>query len=203
MFPRALFLVLCCFSCTKTTSPIASVTPALRTIKIFKAIDNVCEATLLQEDITNFEENSNKVNLILNAEKCTALRITRKHHKIEYPYTLHDAVLESTIHGERDLGLYTSTNLTWLKHVQGLLMCSINQTARLREESYLGSSYSVFDSTLQLTILVRIQIRVTINVSKRFHLPEVMNFSSGILEACPHCVHSLSHVIAGLWRLSM
>ena len=57
--------------------------------------------------------------------------------------------------------------------------------------------------TLRLTILVRIQFRVTINVSKRFHLPEVMNFSSGILEACPQCLHSLSHVIAELWRLSI
>ena len=34
----------------------------------------------------------------LNAEKCRVLRITRKRHKIEYPYKLHDAVLESTIH---------------------------------------------------------------------------------------------------------
>ena len=58
-------------------------------------------------------------------------------------------------------------------------------------------------NTLRLTILVRIQIRVTINDSKRFHLPEVMNFSSGILEACPQCLHSLSHVIAELWRLSI
>ena len=151
--PRALFLVPCCFSCTKTTSLIASVTPALRTINIFKTVDNVFDATLLQEDITNFEENSSKVNLILNAEKCRVLRITRKHHKIEYPYTLHDAVLENTIHGERDLGLWTSTNLTWSKHVQDLLMCSINQNARLREKNYIGSPYSVFDFSTLKTML--------------------------------------------------
>ena len=60
-----------------------------------------------------------------------------------------------------------------------------------------------FLTTLRLTTLVRIQIRVTINVSKRFHLREVMNFSSGILEACPQCLHSLSHAIAELWRLSI
>ena len=34
----------------------------------------------------------------------------------------------------------------------------------------------LFTNTLRLTILVRIQIRATINVSKRFHAPEVMNF---------------------------
>ena len=32
---------------------------------------------------------------------------------------------------------------------------------------------------------------------------QVKNFSSGILEACPQCLHSLSHVIAELWRLSI
>ena len=45
-------------------------------------------------------------------------------------------------------------------------------------------------TTLRLTRLVPIQICVTINVSKCFHVPEVMNFSSGILEACPQCLHS-------------
>ena len=39
--------------------------------KIFKTIHNVSDASLLQEDIKNFEENSSKVNLIINAEKCS------------------------------------------------------------------------------------------------------------------------------------
>jgi hypothetical protein len=30
----------------------------------------VSDASSLQEDLTNFEENSSKVNLILNAQKC-------------------------------------------------------------------------------------------------------------------------------------
>ena len=97
----------------------SSIATFVDTTKIFKTIHNVSDASSLQEDITNFEENSSKVNLILNAEKCKVLRITRKHHKIEYPYKLHDAVLESTIH-EQDLGVWTSTNLNWLKHVQDL-----------------------------------------------------------------------------------
>ena len=85
--------------------------------KIFKTVNNVSDASSLQEDLTNFEENSSKVNLILNAQKCKVMRITRKHHKIEYPYKLHDAVLESTVH-ERDLGVWTSSNLTWSKHIE-------------------------------------------------------------------------------------
>ena len=56
--------------------------------KIFKTVNNVSDASSPQEDLTNFEENSSKVNLILNAQKCKVLRITRKHQKIEYPYKL-------------------------------------------------------------------------------------------------------------------
>ena len=85
--------------------------------KIFRTINNISDALSLQEDLTTFEENSSKVNLILNAQKCKVLRITRKHQKIEYPYKLHDVVLESTAH-ERDLGVWTSSNLTWTKHVE-------------------------------------------------------------------------------------
>ncbi|CAB4007093.1 Hypothetical predicted protein [Paramuricea clavata] len=73
--------------------------------KIFKTVNNVSDAT-------NFKENSSKANLILNTQKCKVMRITRKHHKTEYPYKLHDAVLESAVH-ERDLGVWTSSNLTW------------------------------------------------------------------------------------------
>jgi hypothetical protein len=56
--------------------------------KIFKTVNNVSDASSLQEDLTNFEDNSSKVNLILNSQKCKVMRITRKHHKIEYPYKL-------------------------------------------------------------------------------------------------------------------
>ena len=121
MYRRALFSVIYCFSCTKTTSPKGVGNTSIETFaddtKIFKTVNNVSDASSLQEDLTNFEENSSKVNLILNAQECKVMRITRKHHKIEYPYKLHNAVLESTVH-ERDLGVWTSSNLTWSKHIE-------------------------------------------------------------------------------------
>ena len=72
--------------------------------KIFKTIHNVSDASLLQEDIKNFEENSSKVNLILK-EQChrfthilllyflAILRISCrfsliKAHKLHYFYLL-------------------------------------------------------------------------------------------------------------------
>ena len=44
------------------------------------------------------------------------LRVTRKHNQIVYPYKLHDTLLESS-DCERDLGILTSTDLSWSKHV--------------------------------------------------------------------------------------
>ena len=86
--------------------------------KIFRTISSTHDATSLQEVLTSFEVCSNNVNLILNVKKCKILRITRKQKKIEYPYKLHNTALECTELVERDLGVWTSSNLTWSKHVE-------------------------------------------------------------------------------------
>ncbi len=61
--------------------------------KIFRTISSNSDAVALQADLTNFEESSKNVNLILNASKCKVLRVTRKHNKIIYPYKLHETIL--------------------------------------------------------------------------------------------------------------
>ena len=45
------------------------------------------------------------------------LRVTRKRNKIVHPYKLHHTILECT-DCERDLGILTSSDLTWSKHVE-------------------------------------------------------------------------------------
>ena len=98
--------------------------------KIFRTINNISDALSLQEDLTTLEENSSKVNLILNAQN---LRTTRKHQKIEYPCKLH-VVLESTAH-ERDLGVWTSSNLTWTKHVEEQCIQSTKMLGYIRRST--------------------------------------------------------------------
>ena len=85
--------------------------------KIFKPINSVADAVSLQQDLTNFQESFSNANLELNTEKCKVLRITRKLAKIDFPYKLHNSVLERTDH-ERDLGVWTTSNLTWSKHIE-------------------------------------------------------------------------------------
>jgi hypothetical protein len=94
--------------------------------KIFRTISSTPDGSSLQEDLTNYEVCSSKVNLELNVEKCKILRITRKQKKIEYPYKLHNTVLESTDF-ERDLGVWATSNLTWSKHVE----CQCTQASKM------------------------------------------------------------------------
>ncbi len=89
--------------------------------KIFKEISNIGDVTALQEDLTNFESSSLDAGLFLNSSKCKTLRVTRKHHSIEYPYNLQDDILDDS-ENERDLGIWISNNVKWRKQV--LEQCS-------------------------------------------------------------------------------
>jgi hypothetical protein len=77
--------------------------------------------------------------------------ITRKHHKIEYPYKLHDAVLESTVH-KRDLGVWTSSNLTWSKHIEDQCAQSTGMLGYVRR-STLDIKTILVCRTLYLTLV--------------------------------------------------
>ena len=87
--------------------------------KIFKTTNSYADALALQTDLTNFEESSKNVNLKLNASKCNVLRVTRKHNhnKVIYPYKLSCETILTSTDCERDLGVLTSPDLTWSKHI--------------------------------------------------------------------------------------
>ena len=73
----------------------------------------------VQNGLSNFHESSSSVNLKLNNSKCKVLRITQRHNKLTYPYKLNNTILEST-DCERDLGVLTSSTLTWSQQVDYL-----------------------------------------------------------------------------------
>ena len=87
--------------------------------KIFKTINLKSDALSLQNDLSNFHESSSSVNLELNNTKCKVLRVTRRHNKLTYPYKLNNTILEST-DCEWDLGILTSSTLTWSQQVDYL-----------------------------------------------------------------------------------
>ena len=119
--------------------------------KIFKTINSISDASALQNDLSNFQESSSSINLELNNTKCKVLRVTRKHNKITYPYKLNDTILECT-DCERDLGVLTSSTLTWSKQVDHVPVQQSHQNARicpkinLKHQRYHGSSQTIFMS---------------------------------------------------------
>ena len=88
--------------------------------KLFKEISSVADATQLNNDLSNFQKSSGNAGLQLNISKCKSMQITRKHHSIEFTYKLQcangEAVIERT-EQERDRGVWTTSNLSWSKHV--------------------------------------------------------------------------------------
>ena len=88
--------------------------------KLFKEISSVADATQLNNDLSNFQKSSFNAGLKLNISKCKSMQITRKHHPIEFTNKLQcangEAVIERT-EQERDLGVWTTSNLRWSKQV--------------------------------------------------------------------------------------
>ena len=84
--------------------------------KIFRRVDSVTDAMLLQEDLNNLESWSNSCGLVFNEEKCKSLSITRCNEPIVYPYKIKGKQLTLTP-TEKDLGIWIASDLTWSKHV--------------------------------------------------------------------------------------
>ena len=84
--------------------------------KIFRCVDSISDAALLQSDLSNLENWSTSSGLVFNQLKCKCLRVTRKILPTTYPYKINDKELTTTS-VEKDLGIWVASDLTWTKHV--------------------------------------------------------------------------------------
>ena len=85
--------------------------------KIFRCIDSISDAALLQHDLDNLDSWSSKSRINnLNELKGKCLRITRKTEPMIYPYFISGKELETT-RVEKDLGIWIAGDLTWTRHV--------------------------------------------------------------------------------------
>ncbi|CAB4027594.1 Hypothetical predicted protein [Paramuricea clavata] len=71
--------------------------------KIFRRVDSICDADLLQTDLSNLDSWSTSSGLVFNQLKCKCLRVPRKNQPVLYPYTIKDNELTTTS-AEKDLG---------------------------------------------------------------------------------------------------
>ena len=120
-----------------------------------KVINTKDDASDMENDLENFQTSSANGNLLLNTDKCKTLRITRKRNRIDHTYKLQDSALKTT-DCERDLGVWTSSTLSWPKQV-------LHQCAQANKS--LGY---IRRSTIKIkTISVRRTLYLTL---VRFHL---------------------------------
>ena len=84
--------------------------------KIFRRIDSINDAILLQDDLNNLESWSKTSGLMFNEEKCKSISITRRRQSINHPYCIKGKELKDMT-AEKDLGIWIASNLTWSKQV--------------------------------------------------------------------------------------
>ena len=84
--------------------------------KLHRNIFSARDCDSLQESLVKLDSWSMENKLFFNASKCKVLTITRKKNLVIYEYTLGSKKLTRVDH-EKDLGIMTTTNITWDLHV--------------------------------------------------------------------------------------
>lgn len=85
-------------------------------MKIFRSIQGVGDAELLQEDLLRVVNYCEINNLDLNIAKCLVISFTRKKHTIEYDYSISNQPLARS-DVTRDLGVFIDNKLTYGHHI--------------------------------------------------------------------------------------
>ena len=84
--------------------------------KIFRRIDSITDAMLLQDDINNLQSWSMSSGLVFNEGKCKSISITRRSQPIHHLYSIKGKE-RALIPAEKDLGIWIASDLTWSKHI--------------------------------------------------------------------------------------
>ena len=80
-------------------------------IKIFRCVNSISDAALLQSDLTKLNSWSTSSGLAFNQLKCKCLRVTRKTQPIIYEYTIKNKEISTTTM-EKDLEILVAADLT-------------------------------------------------------------------------------------------
>ena len=88
--------------------------------KIFRCVNSISDAALLQNDLTKLNSWSTSSGLAFNQLKCKCLCVTRKIQPIIYECTIKNKEISMTTVG-KDLGILVAADLTWTNHI---LECS-------------------------------------------------------------------------------
>ena len=109
------FSVQSCFSSLLTIFPPFPMFYFLQTMQ--SAIYSMQDCINLQTDVSRLSDWCTTWNLLLNEEKCSAMRFMPRLSPISFHYHLNGKQISSKT-AQKDLGLLVSADLTWRSHYQ-------------------------------------------------------------------------------------
>ena len=87
--------------------------------KLYRIINSPDDMSSFQGDLDKISDWCKENKMKINTKKCKIMRITRKKSPLVRDYYINEQSLES-VHIYKDLGLLTSSNLSWNSHVDSL-----------------------------------------------------------------------------------
>ena len=87
--------------------------------KLYRIINSPDDMSSFQGDLDKISDWCKENKMKINTKKCKIMRITRKRSPLVRDYFINDQSLES-VHIYKDLGLLTSSNLSWNSHVDSI-----------------------------------------------------------------------------------
>ena len=87
---------------------------------LYLAVESQSDTNSLQKDPYELENWENRWLMEFNADKCQALRVTRKRDPLNHEYTLHGEILES-VDSAKYLGGTIPSDLRWNKHISNIV----------------------------------------------------------------------------------
>ena len=171
--------------------------------KIFRCIDSIADATSLQSYVDNLDNWSSTSGINFKELKCKCVRVTRKTHPVIFPYNINGKELANSS-DEKDLGVWITSDLTWIKHVLDGCSNANNLLGHVRRSSreisstrtrctlYLAVAYASQVWPLQFISLIKRTERIQRRASKfMLNLPylcsETYHERLMMLELIPIC----------------
>ena len=88
--------------------------------KLHQTITSINDCLSLQQSFSNLDNWSKQNHLPFNSSKCKVLTVTRTKTPIVHQYSLGDQMLTRVL-SEKDLGVVTSTTLSWELHIRSII----------------------------------------------------------------------------------
>lgn len=165
-------------------------------LKIFKTVNCLTDASLLQSDLSKVQQWCTENFMVLNSQKCYHIKFTRKKMPIPSVYKVGDDVLNE-VNEVKDLGVTLDAKLTFIPHINNITKKAAQMMGFIRRNS---NGFSVQSKILLYDSLVRSHLEYSSsawNPSYALHSQHIESIqrsftrhlafiSSGISHRCPY-----------------